>query len=298
MAETNLGAVTNAIQTFWSPIFMDALAQTNILFNLCNRDYEGQISEGGGDTVKVNAINTPVGERLTIDGVGGARTFTPETMGTKSVSVKADQRLVTSFDFEDLISIQSIIDPVGNRSIEVRTAMMQAISNQLNAYLYSLVAPTPVTGFTYSTANMSAATVAEQREKAATLHWTYNKPWYALLSPAYYTDLLLDSTFGNADFGAQDAPVVGGQFGLRRFGWNLFEDNTGAGLANTPDTNGLFFHPDFLYLVSQMGPRFKISDKHAQGEFAYVMSVDWIVGAKLGIDGAAKHLVVTTEAPI
>jgi hypothetical protein len=67
-------------------------------------------------------------------------------------------------------------------------------------------------------------------------------------------------------------------------------------LANTPDTNGLFFHPDFLYLVSQMEPRFKISDKHAQNEFAYVMSVDWIVGAKLGIDGDKKHFVVTTEA--
>lgn len=177
--------------------------------------------------------------------------------------------------------------------------MVQAISNQLNAYLYSLVAPvaTPAPGnFIYGKASLAAADVAAAREMAATLKWNYSKPWYALLSPAYYTDLLLDTTFTSADFGADDRPVIGGQFGLRRYNWNIFEDNTGSGLANTPDTNGLFFHPDFLYLVAQTQPRFKISDKHAQGEFAYVMSVDWIVGAKLGIDGDKKHIVVTTEA--
>src|SRR4051812_42709961 len=104
MAETNLGAVTSAIQTFWSPLFMQALNQTNILMNLCNRDYDGDIKEGG-DTVRVHQINVPIGERLTIDGIGGARTFHPEAFSKKNLDVKADQRLVASYDFEDLISI-------------------------------------------------------------------------------------------------------------------------------------------------------------------------------------------------
>lgn len=289
MANTDLDNVQSAIQTFWSPLFMDELRQTNLLFNLVNRDYTGDLREMG-DTVKVNQINAPTGQRLTIDGAGVGRTFTPEAMSLSSVSVTADQRLVASFDFHDLVAIQSMIDPLGSRAAETRAAMVQAISNQLNTYLYSLVAPTTTIP---SITTMTAATVALARETAAIAKWNYAKPWYALLAPQYYSDLLVDTTFTSADFVNGDTPVISGQIGLRRYGFNIFEDNTQTAGATA---GGLFFHPDFLYMVSQYEPRFKISDKHAQHEFAYVMSVDWVIGAKLGIQGAAKHIKVQTGA--
>lgn len=295
MALSDLDDVTEQIQTFWSPLFMEELRQTNILFNLINRDYQGDIKEGG-NTVRVSQLNAPAGQILTIDGAGGGRTFTPETISTDYVDVVADRRLVASYDFHDLMAIQSLIDPIGSKSTEVRAAFIQAIHNQLNAYLYSLVAPTPLVNFTYATAAMSAAVVQAQREKAATLKWNHLKGWYALLNPAYYGDLLLDTTFTSADFGAVDRPVIGGQLGLQRYGFNIFEDNTGAQAAQTPDTDGLFFHPDFMYMVSQYEPRFMLSSKHSQNQFAWVLSVDWVIGAKLGIDGAKKHLVVTPNA--
>jgi len=294
MANSDLDDVAEQIQTFWSTLFMDELRQTNILFNLVNRDYQGEIREGG-NTVRVSQINAPTGQNLAIDGSGGGRTFTPEAISTSYVDVVADRRLVASYDFHDLMAIQSLIDPIGSRSVETRAAMVQAISNQLNAFLYSKVAPGSG-NITYSTATLTAAIVQAQRERAATLKWNYLKGWYALLNPAYYGDLLVDSTFINADFGATDRPVIGGQMGLTRYGFSLFEDNTGAQTAQTPDTNGLFFHPDFLYLVSQYQPRFMLSSKHSQHEFAYVLSVDWVIGASLGIDGANKHLVVTPNA--
>jgi hypothetical protein len=183
-----------------------------------------------------------------------------------------------------------MIDPVGSRATEVRQAMVQAISNQLNTYLYSLSAPTTTIP---SVATMTAATVASARETAATLKWGYNKPWYGLLAPQYYSDLLVDTTFTSADFVGGDAPVISGQIGLKRYGFNIFEDNTQTAGATA---GGLFFHPDYLYMVSQYEPRFKISDKHSQHEFAYVMSVDWVIGAKIGIQGAARHIKVQTGA--
>jgi len=287
MANSDLDDVASAIQTFWSPLFMDQLRQTNLLYNLVNRDYTGDLREGG-DTVKVNQINAPTGQRLTIDGAGVGRTFTPETISLSSVSVTADQRLVASYDFHDLMAIQSLIDPLGGKSTEVRNAMVSAISNQLNTYLYSLVAPTTTIP---SIATMTASTVALARETAALAKWGYNKPWYALLAPQYYSDLLVDTTFTSADFVGSDAPVINGQIGLPRYGFRVYEDNTQSISATS---GGLFFHPDFLYLVSQYEPRFKVSDKHAQHEFAYVLSVDWVIGAKLGISGAAKHIKVQT----
>lgn len=289
MANTDLDNVTSAIQTFWSPMFMDELRQTNLLFNLVNREYTGDLREMGNSVV-VNQINAPTGQRLTIDGAGVGRTFTPETMSLSSVTITADQRLVASYDFHDLVAIQSMIDPVGSRATETRQAMVQAISNQLNTYLYSLIAPATTIA---SVATMTAATVASARETAATLKWSYNKPWYALLAPQYYSDLLVDTTFTSADFVGGDAPVISGQIGLKRYGFNIFEDNTQTA---GPTSGGLFFHPDFLYMVSQYEPRFKISDKHSQNEFAFVMSVDWVIGAKIGIQGAARHIKVQTGA--
>lgn len=135
MANTDLDNVTSAIQTFWAPMFMDELRQTNLLFNLVNREYTGDLREMGNSVV-VNQINAPTGQRLTIDGAGVGRTFTPETLSLSSVTITADQRLVASYDFHDLVAIQSMIDPVGSRATEVRQAMVQAISNQLNTYLY------------------------------------------------------------------------------------------------------------------------------------------------------------------
>jgi hypothetical protein len=287
MANSDLDDVVSAIQEFWSPLFMDQLRQTNLLFNLVNRDYTGDLRQAG-NTVIVNQVNAPTGQRLTIDGAGVGRTFTPEAINLSTVSVTADQRLVASYDFHDLVAIQSMIDPMGSRAVEVRTAMVQAISNQLNTYLYSLVAPTTTIP---SIATMTAGTVATARETAALAKWTYNKPWYGLLAPQYYSDLLVDTTFTSADFVGSDAPVINGQIGLPRYGFRVYEDNTQSISATS---GGLFFHPDFLYLVSQYEPRFKVSDKHSQHEFAFVMSVDWVIGAKLGIEGAAKHIKVQT----
>lgn len=290
MANTDLDDVTSAIQTFWSPLFQDELRQTNLLYNLVNREYTGDLRVMG-DTVKVNQINAPTGQRLTIDGAGVGRTFTPEAMTLSTVSITANQRLVASYDIHDLVMIQSMIDPMSTTSVQARAAMVQAISNQLNTYLYTLVAP--AAGNTIaSTTTMTAATVAAARERAAIKKWSYDKPWFGLLAPQYYSDLLVDTTLTSADFGANnDLPVINGQFGLKRFGFALYEDNTQtAGAA----AGGLFFHPDFIYMVSQYEPRFKISDKHSQHEFAYVMSVDWVIGAILGIDGDDKHVKVQT----
>jgi hypothetical protein len=288
MTDTNIAAVQTAIQTFWPTLFQDQLRQTNLLYQLVNREYSGAL-QAHGDTVKVNQVNATTGERLTISGATG-RTFTPEALSLSSVSVTVDQRLVASYDIEDLVWIQSLIDPMGTSAQEVRAAMVQGISNQLNTYLYSLVAPTTTIP---SVTTMTAATVALARETAALAKWSYNKPWYSLLAPQYYSDLLTDTTMTNSDYTGTDLPVINGQIAKQRYGFNIYEDNTQSISATS---GGLFFHPDFMYLVTQMEPRFKISDKHSSHEFAAVLSVDMLIGAKLGIQGAARHIKVQTGA--
>lgn len=277
MAATELTNVSSAIQEFWPSMFMDDLHEDNLLYNLCNREYEGSLGRMG-DTVHVNQIDAMTGQTLTINQTGGGRTFTPETVTTTGVNIVANRRFVASVDIADLVQFQSMIDPMSQTSVAIRREMLAAISEQINTYLYGLVAPSA----TAIAATLSASTLAGVRKYGAQQKWERSKGWYGLLGPSYWEDLLLDSTLTSADY-IDDKPVVGGQKGVKRFGMNLFEDNS-AGNADI----GLFFHPDFLYFVSNQ-VRFKISDKHAQGEFAYVLSADIIGGGILGHSGATKH---------
>jgi len=282
MAVTELAQVQSTIQDIWSSLFMDDLRQDNLLINLVNKDYSGEIRDVG-DNVRVNQIDKMTGETLTIDKAGAARTFTPEAVTTNQVQVVADRRFVASADFADLTDIQTMLDPLSSRSQQIRSAMVSAISEQINAYLYGIVAPS----VSSVAPTMSATVLAGARKYGADQKWERSKGWYGLLGTSYWEDMLLDTTLTSGDY-VDDRPMVGGQKGMRRFGLNMFEDNS----AGNGD-RGLFFHPDFLYWVQQYEPRFKVSDKHAQGEFAMMVSVDLVGGAKLGHSGNIKHTLRT-----
>jgi len=45
-----------------------------------------------------------------------------------------------------------------------------------------------------------------------------------------------------------------------------------------------------MHLVMQTEPTFKVSDLHSNKKFAFVISVDFVFGARLGIDGDKKHI--------
>ena len=60
-------------------------------------------------------------------------------------------------------------------------------------------------------------------------------------------------------------------------------------------TPGIFFQPSFMHMVTQMQARFKVSDLHSNNKFAYVISVDLIAGAKLGIEGDKMHVSVVNS---
>ena len=115
-----------------------------------------------------------------------------------------------------------------------------------------------------------------------------------LLDPAYYSDNLNAQTLTSSDF-VPDAPVVSGQIARQRYGFNILEDNSaGIGTLAASGTEDvcLAFHPDFMLLVMQKEPTFKVSDLHSNKQFGFVISVDMVFGAKLGIDGAKKHITV------
>lgn len=282
MTVSLLANVSDQIQKFWSPRFTKQLRESLLLGGLVNKDYQGEIKKGG-DTVYVSQVNAPSGQLLTVG--TDADSFDSEAISTSRVAVVADKRAVAAYEFEDLVDLQSMIS---KDNPEVMEALKFAMAKQMNDHLWSLVSPSTSNPDhdIASVSDFNAAQLGAIRTLAAQAKWSDQPGWYALLDPQYYSDLLNASTITSSDFGAADAPVIGGKIGLRRYGFNIFEDNSRAA------DHALIFHPDWLHLVMQQEVQVKISDMHAQKKFGYVMSVDVVFGAKVGINGNVKHIKV------
>lgn len=288
MATTELADVQDQVQQYWSPLFVAELIESNPIVALLNRDYDGEIKKGG-DTVRVSQIKRPVGETKVI-GAAGDSSFTPEKLTTAFVDVKADRRFIASFEFEDLVDLQS---QIGDKDSKIRMALVESVNIQLNNHIYSLVAPAPSNIFT-AVVTLTAADLSAYRRIAGKEKWaSAGKSWYGLLSPDYYGDIMDDTKLTSTDF-VNDQPTVGGEVVTRRYGFNIIEDNSDglASLAPISEDAGIFFHPDFMYLVMQMAPRFKVSDLHPNNKFGFVISLDMIGGAKIGLEGDVKHVTV------
>jgi len=293
MSATLVNELSEQSQKFWAPIFKDELLETSILPSLVNKEYQGEIKQGG-DTVYVSMIKRPTAEIKTIG--AGSDTFSSQKMTTQRVGIVADKRITASFELEDLADLQTQIGNPDGQS-KIRQVLLEAAQISLNTYLYSLVSPSASapdhirSGIT----NFDASELLANRQLASKARWMNEGGWWSLLDPSYMNDILSATTLTSSDFNGADAPVIGGKVASTRFNFNILEDNSAGLLQLSPGSAGqdcgLLFHPDFMYLV--MGaPTFKVSDLHANHQHGYLVSVDMLVGAKLGIDGNVKHIQV------
>jgi hypothetical protein len=291
MSVTKLAEVEQQIQTKWSTLFPKELRSSKPLIEVVNKDYQGEIQEQY-NTVKVSMLRKVKGQIKNIAS-GEGDTFDTEKLKLESVAVVADRRLVAATEITDLAELQSqLANPTMQSSI--REALLEGVASQWNDYLYSLVNPSTsnpdhlITG----KSALVATDLQAFRVLAGQAKWRKDKPWYGLLDPVYYGDLLGQTTMTSKDFIEGEAPVVAGEIVNKRYGFGLLEDNSRI------DKKGLFMHPDFLISVIQRNARFKISDLHGQKKFGYVLSVDIVAGAKLNIEGPLQHIWVTSGSAL
>lgn len=282
MSATTLATVSEQIQKYWSPLFTKQLRDSLLLGSLVDKKYDGAIA-AQGDTVYVSQVNAPTGQLLTIG--TDADSFSTEAVSTTRIAIAADKRAVAAYEFQDLVSLQS---QISQDNPEVMESLKYALAKQINTYLYSLVNPSTSAPdhLINSVTDFNAAQLAACRVLAAQAKWPQDGRWYALLDPQYMGDIMNAATLSSVDYGATDSPVINGQVALKRFGFNILEDN-----SRSADF-GLLFHPDFMHMVSQSSVSVKISDLHSAKKFGVVMSVDLVFGAKLGISGNVKHIKV------
>ena len=292
MADTNLSDVVGQIQEFWEPVFSEELRTKQIMPMIL--DASDRIKPGSqirqGNKVTVSQVNELTGTNQAVS----TKTYVSETLDTQEIEITIDQRAYSSLEFVDVVELQSLINL--NRP-DVREAMARGMNNQINTFLYNLVAPAVANQF-YGQATIDAQFLTLMQQAADDLGWPEDDRW-AVLDPTYYKNLLDSQVLTNNDFGATDVPVIGGQLVLERYGWKILKDNSAtmktALNAGNPGV-GMFFTRNWAHYIPQVGSRFKASDAHSNNEFSIKSTLDTIYGAALGNDGADRHIVARTEA--
>lgn len=267
----------SAIQNFWAPQFAKSLRTATLLPSLVSRDYQGEIKARGN---KVTIHQLQDGEAVIEDistSSPSANTFDTQSLDKASITITADKRLYKAFEFDDLTSIQSLID--GN-SPEVMEKMRSDMERKLTTYLRGLFAPSSSNPdhILNSQSAFTSTTLKTLRANAGAAKWNDDKPWICLLDPVYYSDPMDDSKMASNDYGAEDKPLINGKFGQKRLNFNIFEDN---GMSSK---TGLAFHPDALHLVMQKEPTVSIAPLTANKQFGFVIVVDMIFGTALGFN--------------
>jgi|NOAtaT_7_FD_contig_91_648992_length_2205_multi_9_in_0_out_0_2 hypothetical protein len=284
MASTNLTDIAAQVQKYWSPVATKQLRESLLLGSIVNKDYSGEIRKGG-DTVRVYSVAAPSATTKTV-GTVDSNTFAPSAISTSYVDVKADKHVTAAFEFADEVELMSLID---RQNPEVMASLVFAVEKAVNTALYAALVPSAaapdhvINGVT----DMNSTQLLAVRKLAAQAKWDMSKGWFGLLDPSYYSDVLASQTLVSSDFGASDTPVIGGKLGLRRYGWQIAEDNSLA------EDTAFFLCPDALLMVMAKEMAVKISDLHPAGKHGILMSVDLIFGVALGIEGAKKCIKVT-----
>jgi P22 coat protein - gene protein 5 len=297
MSATLLSDVSNQVATFWSDMFMDELKETSLLAGLVNKDYEGELTNKPGKTVRVSQINRPEATRKTVG--SGHEFFGTSKLSTSYVDITADQVISAALEFDDLVDLQS---QIGQQDSKIRQSLLEAVDIELNNYLYSKISPSTSSPdhLISGVSDYNASAIAADRKRAAQAKWKKEGGWWVLADPSYYSDLLNATTLQSSDYVGPEAAIVAGQMVRQRFGFNILEDNSAGlitamnrlGSSTGTEDAGLVFHKDFMHLVMPKVAEFKVSDLHSNKQFGYIISVKIVVGAALGIDGSKKHIVV------
>lgn len=293
MSATNITEVSDQIQKFWSPLLVPELKEAAVLPSLVSADYQGEIKQGG-DTVYVSMVQAATGSTSTISADGSHTTIESEKMKTQRVGIVADKIFSASFELDSLIDLQTqLADPSAKQTI--REALMKGVELQINKHLYSLVSPSLATPdhSISGVATFDEDAILAHRVLASQAKWPADDR-FTLMDPSYYGQFLKVANMTSKDFVGDEAKV-GGQIVQKRYGFNVLEDNSDAMGQLSPSSAGskfaLSFHKSFMYLVLQEQATFKISDLHSTKKRGYLITVDVIGGAKLGLQGALKHIV-------
>ena len=272
MTDYNIVDAQGLVQDFWAPLLEKELRESSMWMGILQDPNYTLEKVKGGDTYKITQINKPSNSIRTIG--TDADTFESSVLSTTQVDLKITKRCVSAYEFSDLSTLMSQLDQADS---QIRQALLADVRKQANDYIKGLIsasASAPDHIFNGIT-DFNLAHLSLVRSTAATALWgSAGEPWYLLADPVYFSDMMDDTTLAAANsMGIGTSPIIEGKFAYKRMGFNILEDD-----SLSTDTAYAFL-PSFMKVVAG-APRFKLSDLHSDKKFGFLLSVDFVIGAK------------------
>lgn len=211
-------SVRNFVPTVWSAKLFQELDKAHILVNLCNRDYEGEITSYG-DQVKINMVGD-----ITVNTYSpNATTITPQQLNSAQALLNIDQAKYFAFYLDDVDAAQ-VKPKLMAEAMRKSAYALGDTADQFVAALYSDAGLTltwstagPVTQTNAMSVLSQAAQALDESNVPSQGRWMVIPPWYHQL-------LVLNKILETeGSVGADDAYNNG--FLGRAFGFNLYMSN-------------------------------------------------------------------------
>lgn len=221
-------AITNFVADIWSARILANLSRKSVGAGICNRDYEGDASNG--DSVKITSIVDP-----TIFDYTGAD-MTAEDIDDATRSLLLDQKKAFNFFLDDVDAVQAV-----NGGAALQKAIDRAsygLANVLDAYVLTTMAAGAIASAPdHQVAEATLSTVTDFYD--AIVSWGVlldesdvpEEERFVVVTPAFYGKLLKDTRFIGSGDAAGAAARANGKVGLAA-GFEVFKSNNlpaGAG---------------------------------------------------------------------
>lgn len=219
-------SVRNFVPEYWSSRLLVA-ARKELIYaspTVCNRDYEGEISEAG-DTVRITSVSRPAIGTYT----PGSTVITPESLTTGQRTLVVDQSKYWAFSIDDVDKRQAKSNLIPEAMSEASYALADTM-DQYVAGLYTQIASanflnvvgSPID--TYTTPTDAYDDVLVPLRTKLTKANVPKMGRYVIVPPEFYASLLLDDRFIAADKAATDTGLRNGFVG-RAAGFDIYESN-------------------------------------------------------------------------
>ena len=224
-------SVSNFIPAVWSARLLAHLDKQHVLTQLCNRDYEGEITQYG-DTVKI----TQIGEVTIKDYTANTDIADPEELTTDQQLLKIDQQKYFNFQIDDVDAAQ-VRAPLADAAMQ-RAAY--GLSDATDKWLAQRMADEVYEGNQLGTDDAPVAVTAETAYtylvRLKVLLDKQNVPTqgrWVLVPPEYHGLLLQDNRFVGTG-GAKAEDTLGNGLVGRAAGFEVYLSN------NLPCTLGKY----------------------------------------------------------
>jgi N4-gp56 family major capsid protein len=223
-------SITNFQPTIWSAVLLNTLKKSLVFGapNVINRDYEGEIKQGG-TTVKITDVADP-----TIGTYVKDTDITIQALTDATRTLLIDQQKYFAFEVDDLDAVQArnggaLVTQAGQQAAyKLRDVADQVIAAELKA---NALAGNKLGAQAVSTSDLAFKLLVQIRTKLVKNNVPSEGRW-AIVTPEFYGYLLQDNRFISAANSGSTDPLLNGYVG-RVLGMNIYESNNCAAGAST-----------------------------------------------------------------